>query len=622
MIELNSWADYIAETLNLQCSDYKIRLIDFLEDNNWFGIEPVWKENKLYIHTTDADKVFPKIKVYFANYKLDDSQKVTLLLDMYKNKFMDSASKFSEFIKEFLIPDTLVYYLLDFLIIYQRKDFCIMNDNDVKELMKYTYEELTKQLGDILTFFLSWLKDTYKTRYINDYIMQQRYKNVSTTQAYDREEYLELVYYLFNPEYIFDNDMYEKAVKSKNYADTWLFLSLHFICSLRNTDLMRIYHPKLTKSPNEVLESILNDSFTEKDARLTLYSITWHLNNLPLQPSKTASYSGVSSIKFCVPESTEVHIGTLFAICEAHRQIVGLPDDIPLIRCISDYDRITRYMGEEIGSLFLEANFHSRSANKSYMQAFDMFTDDILGSSNLQMKGYILAALARSHKGSYGEFARTTAIYLKDANFSGLTPEFVAMELFERGVLSFIPSMLLKMITGNEYSKLPVHKQTELIQTLDMTPNEIEEIVKISETSQIKAKETIINILGHQDNDKEMILNILHNIANGAAVSKQTECLCLMTSLHRVCPYPDRRQCIGCEYEISTKATVFLLVSEYNRMLNLYENAGDSLLRSKYKTLLKKYILPSLDEILQCTEDQYGNKAKEMLEEIIKENTL
>ena len=67
MIELNSWADYIAETLNLQCSDYKIRLIDFLEDNNWFGIEPVWKDNNLYIHTTDADKVFPKIKVYFAN---------------------------------------------------------------------------------------------------------------------------------------------------------------------------------------------------------------------------------------------------------------------------------------------------------------------------------------------------------------------------------------------------------------------------------------------------------------------------------------------------------------------------------------------------------------------------
>ncbi len=299
-----------------------------------------------------------------------------------------------------------------------------------------------------------------------------------------------------------------------------------------------------------------------------------------------------------------------------------MPDDTPLVRCISDYDRITRYMGEEIGSLFLEANFRSRSVNKSYLQAFDMFSDDILGTSGMQMKGYILAALARSHKGSYGEFARTTAVYLKDANFSGLTAEFVAMELFERGVLSFIPAMLLKMITGTEYDRLSVQKQTTLIKILDMTPNEVEEIVKISETAQNKAKQTVVRVLGAENNQKDELIQILHNIGSGMAVSKQNECLCLMTALHKICPYADRKQCIGCEYEISTKATVFLLVSEYNRMLSLYENTKDTLTRNKYKTLLKKHILPSLDEILQCTGEQYGDKAREMFEEIIRENTL
>lgn len=622
MIELNIWADFIAEKLKLPNPDYKIRLTDFLEDNDWFGMEPIWKNDVLYIHKADADRIFPCIERYFKHSGLNDKDKASLLMDMYSERFPDSAPKLSEFIHEFSVPDTVVYHLLDFLLIYQKKDFCIMTDNDVKELMKSTYEELNKQLGDILTFFLSWLKDAYKTRYINDYIMQKRYDHSSTMQAYDRNEYLELVYYLFNAEYIFDNDMYEKAAKSKNYADTWLFLSLHFICSLRNTDLVRIYHPKLTMAPKAVLDNIINGSFPEKDARLTLYSITWHLNSLPLQPSKTASHSGISSIKFSVPETAEVHMGTLFAICEAHRQIKGVPDDIPLVRCISDYDRITRYMGEEIGSLFLEANFRSRSANKSYMQAMGMFTDDILGTSGMQMKGYILAALARSHKGSYGEFARTTAVYLKDANFSGLTAEFVAMELFERGVLSFIPAMLLRMITGTDYNRLSVQKQTELIKILDMTPNEVEEIVKISEISQTKAKETLMGVLGTKNSRKDELLHILHNIGSGTAVSKQNECLCLMTALHKMCPYTDRKQCIGCEYEISTKATVFLLISEYNRMLSLYENTKDKLTRNKYRSLLKEYILPSLDEILQCTGEQYGDKAREMLEEIIRENTL
>lgn len=620
MIELNEWARYIAEKLNLAALDYKSRLADFLEDNNWFDIETIWENDALYIRKNDADMIYPRVEMYFKNYMLSDKEKASRLLKMYQEKFPDSEQKMSRFINEFFIPDTLTYHLVDFILVYQKKDFCIMSDNDTSEFIKYTYEELNVQLGNILTFFLSWLKDNYKTKYINDYVMQKRYENSAAKQAYDREEYLELVYFLFNEEYIFDNDMYLKAARSKNYADTWLFLSLHFICSLRNTDLIRIYHPKLTMLPEEVLEKVINNEFPEKDARMTLYSVTWHLNSLPLQPSKTSAHTGISSIKFCVPESAEEHIGTLFALCEAHRLLLDIPDDIPLIRCISDYDRITRYMGDEIGSLFLEANFRSRSANKSYMQAFDMFSDDILENREFHMKGYILAALARSHKGSYGEFARTTAVYLKDANFSGLSAEYVAMELFERGVLSFIPSMLLKMITGFGYDKLSVHKQTELIQTLDMTPNEVEEIVKLSESSRNAAKETVIKVLG--TSKREELLQILHNIGNGSAVSKQRECLCLMTALHRLCPYADRGQCIGCEYEISTKATVFLLVSEYNRMLKLYEESTDNLTRQKYKVLLKKEILPALDEIIQCTGEQYGENAQKMLEEIIRENTL
>lgn len=622
MIELNIWADFIAETLELTFSDYKSKLVDFLEDNNWFGIEPVWENDALHIKKNDADMIYPRIESYFTNYALDDTEKASLLLEMYMQKFPDTADKMTRFIEEFSVPETLTYHLLDFLMVYQKKDFCIMTDNDVAELMKCTYEELSKQLGDILTFFLSWLKDTYKTRYINDYVMQKRYETTSATQAYDRDEYLQLVYYLFNEEYILDNDMYEKAANSKNFADTWLFLSLHFICSIRNNDIIRLYHPKLTMPPEDVIASIINGGFPEKDARLTLYSITWHLNSLPLQPSKTSKHRGVSSIKFCVPESAEVHIGTLYAICEAHRLIAGLPDDTPLIRCISDYDHITRYMGEEIGSLFLEANFRSRSVNKSYMQSVDMFADDILGNNDFHMKGYILAALARSHKGSYGEFARTTAVYLKDATFSGLTPEFVAMELFERGVLSFIPSMLLKMITGTGYNQLPVQKQTELIKVLDMTPHEVEEIVKISEVSRTNAKDTLMRIIGTDIDKKEELLQILHEIGSGVAVSKQNECLCLMTALHKLCPYADRGQCIGCEYEISTKATVFLLVSEYNRMMSLYEQTKNDMSKQKYKSLLKELILPSLDEILQCTSEQYGDAAREMLEEIIRENTL
>lgn len=93
-------------------------------------------------------------------------------------------------------------------------------------------------------------------------------------------------------------------------------------------------------------------------------------------------------------------------------------------------------MGDEIGELFLFSDFRSRSATKSFLQDICMVADENSTDSGggFHVKGYYLAALARSHKGSYGKLAETTFQYLKDAKFNHLTPEFVAFELLERGV--------------------------------------------------------------------------------------------------------------------------------------------------------------------------------------------
>jgi len=247
-----------------------------------------------------------------------------------------------------------------------------------------------------------------------------------------------------------------------------------------------------------------------------------------------------------------------------------------------------------------------------------MMTDDILENDDeFNVKGYILAALARSHKGSYGEFAKTTSIYLKDAKMSGYTPEFVARELFERGVLSFIPSMLLKMVTGGEYNKLSVENQTKLIKALNMKPYEIENIVGLAQKSYKQSAEIAAEV--YRRVSKDDILGILHRIGNGNAVSKQNECFCLMTAMNKLCPHNDRRSCPGCEFEISTKATMFLMVNEYQRLVSLYHNAPSEALKSKYKTLAKEVILPSIDEMLHCVGEQYGDDAVESLEKMIRE---
>lgn len=595
-------------------------IVDFLEDNEWFNSRPTISDDVVLLTKEQQSLYGPPLLFYIENY---DKPKYGLLLHLLTDKFNVTAERIEEFFNTINATDETRFYICDFLLYHLKKDVFLMSDKEITLLVEKAVNDLIKAHGDIFTFFLSWQKANYKTSYSNEYVMTSRYQMEYKKEAYDIDEYTELLYYLYNDDYITENEMYYKASMSKNYADTWLYLAIHFICSLRYTDLIRIPHPVLTNTPEMVLEQIREGKFSDKDARLTLLSVTHRLCLLPLTPNKTSHHSNIPAIKFIVPESCEVHLGILFALCEAHRCIAKIPNEEPLIRKISDYERISRYMGDEIGSLFLRANFRSRSANKSYLQAIYMLSDDILESEyeGPNVKGYILTALARSHKGSYGEFAHTTALYLKDARFNGLTPEFVAKELFERGVLSFIPSMLLKIITDGEYSKLPPSKQTEMIQLLDMTPYEIENAVGVISKARKQAEITVKELIG-QNTSNDTILDILHRIATGNAFSKQPECLCLLSAVKKVCPYDERRQCVGCKYEIGTKSTLFLLVDEYNRIFNLFNQIKNDKEKNKYKKLLTDVILPQLDELLVLIKEQYGEEVYRDYERIIKENTI
>ena len=115
------------------------------------------------------------------------------------------------------------------------------------------------------------------------------------------------------------------------------------------------------------------------------------------------------------------------------------------------------------------------------------------------------------------------------------------------------------------------------------------------------------------------ILLVLHRIGAGEAVSKQDETLCLITACGKVCPYTDRTNCISCQYEISTKSTMWLMISEVNRLKALYKKTENIQQKKKYIAILKEIILPTLDEILHCIEETYGTKVKNDFEQIIRE---
>ena len=588
-------------------------LVSFLQNNEWFGSKPIYEDGRVILDEKQILSFTPPLQTFIQHFG-----QINYLVDQLQSKFPTTFEYAEKYFDEENLLDETRFFLFDFLLANLNKDIYLYSDHDLIDLISAATMDLTKEHGDLLTFFLAWMRANCKTRYYKDYTMNTRYTMTIQNQAYSMDDYLMLMYYLLNEDYIADNNMYALATESQDYTDTWLYLSMHFICSLRLPDLERIYHPDLMYPPATVLEMIKDDSFSDNDARLVLLSITTRMSVLPFNPNKTSGTSGVASVKIVFPDSCEVHFGKLFALAEAHRQLAG-NRDTPIIRRISTYKEISRYMGDEIGNLFLESDFRSRSATKSYLQSIymcaDKMTDDDDGLGIPNMKGYLLAAMARSHKGSYGSFAETTFTYLKDAKLNGLTPEIIAFELLERGVLSFIPDMLLKMVGGDKYKKLSVSNQTKMIQTLGLSPATVESIVsvvaKVEKEAEMVVKDTISS-----DDD---VLTVLHRIGSGAAFSKQPECLCLLTALGRTCLHPEKRQCVGCKYEISTKSTMFLLISELNRLNSLYQTVSTPLEKTKYQTLITTILLPKMDEMLCIIKDHYGIEVAAQYHKMIEE---
>ena len=615
VVDLKSYLEKILIELGVDTLKNREKVSGFLLDNDWFGVS-INLEN--YTTTDEDAKVLKNhIKDYFMTPPGVESMGV-----IFAKKFPSTSDLFSQFSKEQKLSKINRFYLLDFLAYYLTKDLFLYSNTEVEKLVEVATEVLTKYLGDNLIQFIKWLLDKGVTHYRVSFEMTKRYTIESTNGAYELDEYLQLMYYLFNEEYITRNNMYSKAADSKNYADAWLYLALHFICALRTTDLMRLGHPKLTRKPKEVLEAVASGSWSSSEARRTLLSITTRLTYLNITPNKTSRNSNVTQLKFQVPESCQVLIGTLLAICEAHYQIVSpysSKTSSALIRKISTYEQISNYMGDEIGDLFLERNFSSRSANKSYLQSVAMLADDILEEkSELNIKGYFLAALARSHKGDFNEFAQTTTTYLKDAQLGQLKPEMVAKELFERGVLSMIPSMLLTIVTRGKYKELSPNQQTQMIKSLDLTPVEIEKTLELSIRADLRSQQALKTLI-ENNVGADQLLTVCHRIGNGEAFSKQGESMCLLSALGKLCPYDDRQHCVGCQFELQTKSTLLLLIGEFNRLNKQYSKLKNDLERGKVRAILEKQIKPRLTEMLQALSEQYGEDVLSDYEDIIKE---
>jgi len=564
----------------------------FMEANNYFGIQQT--DSSLYVTQSDIKNIRPNIELWILSYASGDDDKLNLLSKRLTTLFPETGKLFVRFIAYAEPKSSLAWKLADYLCFAMKREISLMN----AEELDYFAADMDKVLplfsAQLFSEFLMYVMECGVLS--NSPMYQFKSRGESKNEgAYATMDFLKMAYIVFNDDSWENERLLEKALQSERDASLWLFVSCHFICGWRGTDIVRLPMPTLPSDMECFHEQIKAGCF---DASGILAELEFRLRYTPLMPQKTERFEDVPELKLFVPESLRLPFGIIYAVAASHH--VSKKPGEPFIRKYGDRPHITSFFGKEFSTACGIRGFSSRRAVKSYLQGIEAMAD----SSEGKPKGYMLAALARSHKGGFGSLPKTTDIYLKDAKFSGYRPEFIAREMFERGVFSFIPSLMMEMYANEAYTELPVSVQTKVLAEIGVEASGLEGLAKSVEYSLIKARHAVTEIMKRPEDIRGSISDILQNIASGNAPGKQEGFLCLMTASGFTCADTRRSCCIGCGYEIYTKTILHSLSKEYAR-LRAVKNNADPAEAVRCTKILKEAVMPAIAEIFLSMKQMY-----------------
>ena len=543
------------------------RLIAFLDANSWFGQAPGLDGQEIYMELTSL--LEERVGLWLGAYGLADKDKITLLLEAFQGRYPDTCTAYRDYIRDnggsSVRTDLRV---LDYLLSVLDEEVIQYREEELQPLISGATGYLDITCRNRLLAFISsldgrGLKLSYKYAAINKKTIRQ------DTDAYTIGDFSRMAYLIFSAESWQENSLLEKASENSHLADMWLFLAMHFVCALRAMDIFRLPAVRLPMEGHAMKASILAGAFTEKDAAGITRLWVQEIGAFRRPPGKTAGYGGIPELKISIPKTVESAFGMMLAVSASHHEgafLVGNP------YCLVTRSRLRRFFGEGLWPVGKTKGFQTRRANKSYLQGIEMAAED--GTPG-RVKGYMLAALARSHKGGIGTLPGMTGLYLKDASFTGLKPEFILREMFERGIFGFVPVLLLEMADRKVFRSLTVNAQTRLVRSVGLEAWQIEKLASAVSTAKEKARAVIRSIFTDPGGVREeLVMQVLQKVGADEAPAKHDFFLCARTAAGMTCPSPDRSSCIGCGAEIYTREAFQELMREYLHLCAIYREAG------------------------------------------------
>lgn len=520
------------------------KLYEYIESNDRFGIEVTSSESLLT--GSQRDKVFylrkdipvldESLHDYFVFYgrPLDDQ----LGAIIRKAKGHAVTKKYLEKYKDlFMFEQNISESYINFVkIIMDIPDVTELDDRDLRPVWKMKMSDRTR---NHIIAFLAFVRSREHVNYGAYY----KEKAESTSiPAYNDDTYLGLVLCIFNAEYIDQEHMIEKAMANHTYAEMWLFHALHFCCGWRAQDIcnawcylhLNEHEPgflgvnadtlyediMLDRIPDEVYEDVCAYSIGSLDASGAIAKKTAGSNEYKLTAVITKGLYTFFGLLLLIAESHMIRSG------EGYMQAFRTDQ-------YSNKVNLRQFYGETITTILNGENLLSRRLNKDYLQGIEKTARE-QGVGGFMTSA--LASFARNHTD-----LGTIKAYLRDHNLTGETASVVIHNMMDRGVFGWELYQTLITAFPDEFAKLTMAEQTEVIKQMNITPFHLE-LNMSSIRSSLNIKEDFLN--GRENNVLEM-LKAMYEIGQNRGKAKDEGVHCIRRARGEICKDPLCESCIA-----------------------------------------------------------------------------
>jgi len=526
-------------------------LMEMMDADDWFGLEPSYCGKDVFL--PEASRLLEVLPLWLRAFGRTTGEKARLLLEHYESVLPRTCAACRRFLDDnglwereaaLQAVDHLVWHALsrspdrpDRAPDYGEDDLLDLALSARQLLGRTPFGLLGELMKDVMETPSAWQYSFVTPDYVS-----------LDTDAWPLETFARLAFRVFNPASIEEHSLVEKAREDRACAALWVFIALHFVCALRSTDIRRLPAPVLPAA---------GAGWKTEDERLSRVCALWEeqISLLGLTPRKTSRHGNIPAIKALIPDVLRPLFGLFLSLAAE-----GYGGGTPFLDCDPSAARLRAFFGEDFVRELGGRAFSTRKANKSFLQGLEALSS----KTGSPADGYLLARIARSHKGSPYEFScAATDHYLRDASFHGLTARAALGQMFERGVFGFLPVLLIEDLDRRAFRSLTPSGQSRLLKELGQRPWQLEAVCRSCILALERAEDAVREVLRAGAGNEEALSGALRSLSDRPPGSPEGAAFCLLSASGIPCASPDRGSCMGCAYEICAKAFLWCLMDAY-----------------------------------------------------------